>query len=354
MPADHLTWLTSTCPAPDPQAVAAARDRQSVLTKPPGSLGRLESVAITVAGLQGVGRPKADDVAIVLFAADHGITAQGVSAFPASVTVEMLRNFAAGGAAIAVLARHLGASLTVVDIGTFAQTPVVGVRTEKVRLGTRDFSLDPALAESEVLATFHTADRVIADVRAARDMLILGEMGIGNTTAAAALAAALLGCPVAEVVGRGTGVDENGIARKTRVIEAALRRHGLDGRANDAMASVQAVGGLEIAALAGAMISAAHRRLPVLVDGFIVSVAALLAVKLNPSVRPWLIFSHVSAEAGHRRVLAALEAEPLLALELRLGEASGAAVALGVVRAALALHNEMATFAEAGVADGRG
>ena len=346
---DHA-WLGTPCPAPSQAHREAAESRQSTLTKPPGSLGALERIAIELAALQQTDRPRADAVQVVLFAADHGVTAQGISAFPSAVTVEMLRNFASGGAAISVLARKLDARLEVVDAGTLAASEIPGVVTDKPCRGTRDFAAAPAMTEEELAFALNAGRRAVQ--RAAEhgtDLLILGEMGIGNTTSAAAVAAALLGRSPDDLVGAGTGLDSEGIRHKSRIIAGALDLHGLHASAAPATDVLAKVGGLEIAALAGAVVSAAQARIPVLVDGFIVTAAALAATRLNPSCRSWLLFSHRSSEQGHRLVLEALGAEPLLDLKLRLGEGSGAAVALSVVRLACALHAEMATFAEAQV-----
>ncbi|GLH79357.1 nicotinate-nucleotide--dimethylbenzimidazole phosphoribosyltransferase [Bradyrhizobium sp. SSBR45G] len=323
--------------------------RQAQLTKPLGALGRLEEVAVELAALQASDRPGAERVPVVLFAGDHGVAAQGVSAYPPEVTVQMMHNFAGGGAAISVLARSLGCPLEVVDVGTLADEPVRGVVVDKPRRGTRDFSVEPALTPEEVAFACEAGRRAVArQADHAPELVIFGEMGIGNTTAAAALAAALLSCAPADIVGSGTGLDADGRARKAAVIADALARHGLSSGA--AVADIMAaVGGLEIIAMAGAIIAAAQRRWPVLIDGFIVSVAALAAVRLNPSCRPWLLFSHRSAERGHAVVLEALGARALIDLDLRLGEASGAATALPIIRLACALHNGMATFAEAAV-----
>lgn len=264
----------------------------------------------------------------------------------------MMANFAAGGAAISVLARENGSRLEVVDAGSRAEVPIPGIVTDKPRCGTRDFSQAPALDPAEVSFALACGLRAIERIRAdGPDLVILGEMGIGNTTSSAAIAAALLAVPAATIAGNGTGLDAEGRARKAAIIEAALARHNLRDTAPSAGTVLQAVGGLEIAALCGAIMSAAQAGLPVLIDGFIVSVAALAACRINPSCRPYLIFSHRSAEDGHRRVLDALEARPLLDLDLRLGEGSGAALALPLLRLACALHNDMATFSEAAIPD---
>ncbi len=298
--------------------------------------------------MQHTDRPRAARAPIIVFAGDHGIAAQGVSAYPQDVTIAMMANFAAGGAAISVLARELGSSLEVVDAGTLAAAPMPGVITDKPRRGSGDFSRGAALDAADVAFAFDCGQRAVARA-AAPDILILGEMGIGNTTAAAAMAAAMLGIGAEIITGSGTGLDAAGRERKARVIAAALAHHGLAPSGASPERILCAVGGLEIAAICGAMITAAQRGVPILVDGFIVSVAALMASRLNPSYRPFLIFSHRSAEQGHRLVLDALEAHPLLDLDLRLGEGSGAAIALPILRLACALHNGMATFAEAAV-----
>ena len=343
-------WVYQECPAISTAHREAARVRQGELTKPAGALGRLEALAIDLAGLQHTDRPQAATVPVVIFAGDHGIVAQGVSAYPQAVTIAMMANFAAGGAAISVLARELGSSLEVVDAGTLAEAPLSGVVTDKPRRGSRDFSTEAALEAAEVAFAFGCGERAVTRATAcAPDLLVLGDMGIGNTTSAAAIASALLGTSAEATTGHGTGLDAAGRARKARLIDAALARHELRGASPERI--LCAVGGLEIAAIGGAMIAAARHRIPVLVDGFIVSVAALAASRLNPSCRPYLIFSHRSAEMGHRLVLEGLDARPLLDLDLRLGEGSGAALALPILRLACALHNQMATFAEAAVPD---
>ncbi|HLG82195.1 MAG TPA: nicotinate-nucleotide--dimethylbenzimidazole phosphoribosyltransferase [Bradyrhizobium sp.] len=347
-------WVYEDCPASSAHHREAARARQDRLTKPTGALGRLETLAIELAGLQHTERPRAAHVPITVFAADHGIVAQGVSAYPQEVTIAMMANFCAGGAAISVLARELGSRLEIVDAGTLAEAPMNGVVTDKPRRGTRDFSREDALEAAELAVAFDCGGRAVARAAASRpDLLILGEMGIGNTTSAAAIAAALLQVTAEAIAGHGTGIDAAGRAHKARVIDAALGRRGL---AADSLPErvLCAVGGLEIAAISGAIIAAAQRRIPLLIDGFIVTVAALAATRLNPSCRPYLIFSHRSAEQGHRLVLDALDARPLLDLDLRLGEGSGAALALPLARAACALHVGMATFAEAAVPDRNG
>jgi len=341
-------WIEQSCPLPSAEHEERARARQAVLTKPAGSLGVLEDLAIKLASLQATDCPRAANAPIILFAGDHGVTAQGISAYPSAVTVEMLKNFASGGAAVAVLARELGVPLTVVDAGTLAETPVAGTVADKPRRGTRDFSVEPAMTGDELDFALAAGRRAVERAGVA-DLMLFGEMGIGNTTSAAAIAAALIPKAPAEIAGAGTGLDATGIARKVEVIEGALALHCLDKPGSDARRVLASVGGFEIAALAGAIIAAAQAGRPVLVDGFIVTVAALAATRLNPSCTPWLLFSHRSAERGHAIVLDALAARPVLDLNLRLGEGSGAATALAVLRLACALHNGMATFEEAAV-----
>lgn len=337
---------------PSAAHAARARARQDQLTKPPGALGRMETLAIELAGLQASDRPRASRVPALLFAGDHGVVAQGVSAFPAEVTVQMLANFTAGGAAIAVLARELGLPLHLRDVGTLAADAVAGATVDKPCRGTRDLSVEAAMSGGELSHALDAGRRAVDEAGAGADLLLLGEMGIGNTTAASALACALAGLPPAALVGAGTGLDDVGIGLKQAVVERALALHrdAVAAAAQPALEALRRLGGLEIAALAGAMIAAAQRGVPVLVDGFIVSAAALAAVRINPGARAWLLFAHCSAERGHGHLLEALEATPLLQLDLRLGEGSGAALALPLLRLACALHNDMATFEEAAVA----
>src|ERR1700722_19609332 len=340
-------WATQECPDISTAHRDAALARQAQLTKPAGSLGRIEHLACELAALQQTERPRAARVPIIIFAGDHGVAAQGVSAYPQEVTIAMMANFAGGGAAISVLARELGSQLEVVDAGTLAEAPLPGVVTDKPRRGSRDFSKQAALEAADVAFGLGCGQRAVARASMQKpDLLIFGEMGIGNTTTSAAVAAALLGTGPDLMAGNGTGLDSAGRAHKAQVIAAALSHHGFGASDVSVERVLCAVGGLEIAAIAGAIIAAAHSGIPVLVDGFIVSVAALSAVRLNPSCRPYLLFSHRSSEQGHRLLLKALDAHPLLDLDLRLGEGSGAALALPILRLALALHNPMATVSE--------
>ncbi len=347
-------WFGQACGQPSQEHRQRAMARQRQLTKPEGALGRLESLAIELAALQASDRPQAAQVPVIVFAGDHGVAARGVSAYPPEVTVQMLHNFAAGGAAIAVLARELGLPLHVWDVGSRAAAPVAGVVTDKVRAGTEDFSTAAAMSETDLDAVFEAGRRAVEGACGnGADLLVLGEMGIGNTTAASALGAVLGPASLDELVGIGTGLDAVRMVQKKNIISRALTLHGaaIDAAPVPGREALRRVGGLEISAMSAAMIAAAQRGVPVLVDGFIVSAAALAAVRINPAVQAWLLFSHQSAERGHIRLLELLQAQPLLQLDLRLGEGSGAALALPLVRMACALHNQMATFEEAAVAD---
>ncbi|RON82249.1 nicotinate-nucleotide--dimethylbenzimidazole phosphoribosyltransferase [Pseudomonas fluorescens] len=345
------TWWLNPCKPVDLNVVEQATARQQQLTKPAGSLGRLESVAVQLAGLQGQVKPTLAQVWIAIFAGDHGVVAEGVSAFPQEVTGQMLLNFVSGGAAISVLARQLGAQLEVVDLGTV--NPVLnlaGVRHLNIGPGTANFVQGAAMTQAQgELALQAGRDSLLRAKATGAQLFIGGEMGIGNTTAASALACALLDCPVAHLTGPGTGLNAEGVSHKAQVIERALALHAA--QRGDALQTLFNLGGFEIAALVGAYLAAAQEGLAVLVDGFICTVAALVAVRLNPDCREWLLFGHRGAEPGHRHVLETLKAEPLLELGLRLGEGSGAALAVPLLRLACDLHGQMATFAEAAVAD---
>lgn len=345
-------WLNDPIPCPSLEHETRAKARQNQLTKPPGSLGGLEALAIRICALQGRDSPCLDRVRIVVFAGDHGVAKAGVSAYPQEVTREMVRNFSRGGAAINVLARQIGAPLEVVDVGVVADPgPLPGVISRRAGDGTADFRTQPAMTGQSLRIAFEAGAEAVERARATGcDLFIGGEMGIGNTTAATALACALLSETPRRLAGPGTGLDSAGVARKVTVIEQALT--GYARTSQDPWETLRHLGGFEIAALTGSMLAAARSGIPVLVDGFIVSVAALLAVRMRPETRPWLLFAHESAEPGHHAVLTALEAEPLLRLGMRLGEASGAALAVPLLRCACALHREMATFAEAGVSGG--
>ncbi|WP_313916153.1 nicotinate-nucleotide--dimethylbenzimidazole phosphoribosyltransferase [Tahibacter sp.] len=346
-----LDWLHDPAHAIDETARAAALVRQGRLTKPPGSLGELEALAVTLAGLQQRDCPRVDAVQISIFAADHGIAAENVSAFPQAVTGEMVRNFANGGAAISVLASELGATLEVVHLGTVNDPgPLPGVRRDWIAPQSHNFLHAPAMEPAQLQRALDAGrSSVAAAAGAGVQLFIGGEMGIANTTAATALACCLIDASPHALAGAGTGLDAAGIRHKADIVSQAVAFHRAF--AIDPVESLRRLGGFEIAALAGAYIAAAQAGITVLVDGFISSVAALSAVHIHPGCRDWLLFAHRSAERGHARVLDALDAAPLLDLRLRLGEGSGAAVAVPLLRAACALHAGMATFDEAGVSN---
>jgi len=335
MPFKSLDELRAAChdlPAGDDDAAAAVAARQNTLTKPQGSLGRLEATAAWLARWQGRAMPKLDRTKIFVFAGNHGVTAKGVSAFPAEVTVQMVANFSHGGAAINQLARIAGAELEVIALD--------------LDHPTGDFTETAAIDEAAFLAAVSTGyDAVGEDI----DLVCFGEMGIGNTTPAAAISAALFGGGAEKWTGRGTGVDDHGLRRKVEVIEAGLARH--TAALSDPLAIAACLGGRELAAILGGVLAARHHNVPVLLDGFVCTAAAAPLGRLHPQGLAHTVAAHVSAEAGHRSLLEALGLPPLLDLGMRLGEGSGAAVAVNIVRAALECHARMASFAEAGVSD---
>lgn len=320
------------------------------MTKPTGSLGRLESLACTLAALQARERPTVEQVHISVFAGDHGIARAGVSAFPQEVTAAMVRNFAQGGAAISVLARQLGASFEVVNLGTAIDPgSLPGVKDYRLGPGTADFTSEPAMTEHQLACALGAGRHAVERARLQGcELFIGGEMGIGNTTAATAIGCALLRRPPEVLAGPGTGLDAVGVARKIALIAEALQCHPQAQAVP--LEALRRLGGFEIAALTGAYVACAQIGLPVLIDGFISSSAALVAARLCPDAEHWFLFAHSSAEPGHRLMLSSLRAQPLVNLGLRLGEGSGAAVAVPLLRLACALHNDMATFAEAEVA----
>lgn len=333
----------------DRELAAQVDARWNSLTKPPGSLGRLEALVRRYALIRGEAMPGPPGKGLYLFCGDHGVVEEGVSAFPQEVTRQMVRNFLHGGAAITVLCRHFRIEPIVVDAGVIGP-PEEGVLNRKVGHGTRNFRREPAMTLKQAEHAL-AVGRELADEAAGQfDVAGVGEMGIGNTTAAAALLCAFAGAPPEEAVGRGTGVDDDGLARKAAVIRDALALHHPDPA--DPVSVLAAMGGFEIAAMAGFILGAAERRLPVVLDGFITCSAALVARAINPDALSAVIFSHQSAENGHARMLARLGAEPLFSLDMRLGEGTGAALAINLLDSSLALYREMATFAEARVASG--
>ena len=346
-----MNWQTCAAGiAPlDEASMAAARARQDALTKPQGSLGRLEALSIQLAGITGRPRPRVPRKAVIVMAGDHGVVRNGVSAYPSDVTPQMVMNFLRGGAAINVLTRQAGARVTVVDVGVahdFGDTP--GLVHRKVAWGTADLTRGPAMSGEQAEAALQAGvDVVEAEIEAGLDLVATGDMGIGNTTPSSAIVATLSGRPVASVTGRGTGVDEAGMARKVAAIETALAVNWPDPA--DAFDVLCKVGGLEIAGLAGVIIGAAAHRVPVVVDGFISGAAALIAVGLAPAARPYIIASHRSVEIGHTVMFDLLGVQPLFDFDLRLGEGTGAALAFHIVEAACRILDEMATFGKAGV-----
>lgn len=320
-------------PFVDAAAITQATDRNAQLTKPPGSLGRLEELAIWMAGWQGAARPHVDAPQVIIFAGNHGVTARGVSAFPAAVTAQMVANFEAGGAAINQLSRAFGARMD--------------VHALDLDRPTADFTVSPAMTEDEFCAALSTGWDAVDP---AADLLVTGEMGIGNTTSAAALAHAICGASPADWVGRGTGVDDAGLALKAQVVAEGVALHPQS--RTDGLEALRCLGGRELAAMAGAILRARHLRIPVLLDGFICTAAAACLETANEGALDHCLAAHVSAEAGHAPLLAHLSKEPLLSLGLRLGEGSGAALAIGILKGAVACQSGMMTFAEAGVSAG--
>ncbi len=342
-------WFTYSIPPPDQKSGVAALERQATLTKPAGSLGKLEDVAVHLAAMQGSIRPQSSPLGIAVFAGDHGVTKEGISAFPPEVTAQMVMNFLNGGAAISVLAKRVKAQLYIVNAGTTRQggypQPVID---RPVGYGTRNFLDESAMTMQETLTALALGRSVMDEYLSQCQIVIGGEMGIGNTTCASALAAALGIASVSDLAGPGTGLDEQGVSHKQSVIEKSLARIG---NQSDPLQILAELGGYEVAALTGFYMRAAMLGIPIIVDGFISSMSALVSCKLNPDTRAWMLFSHASQEPGHAIVLQALKAEPLLSLGMRLGEGSGAAIAYDLVDAACELHNKMATFEDTGVSN---
>jgi nicotinate-nucleotide--dimethylbenzimidazole phosphoribosyltransferase len=338
MPVFDLHHLTQ----PDGVALAAARDRQQQLTKPPGSLGRLEDIGIWLAGWQGTAKPRAERVDVIIFAGNHGVVAEGISPFPAAVTAQMVGNFHAGGAAINALARAFGHELTVVPLD--------------LDKPTGNIAIEPAMSRAETEQAWAAGAAAVAAADTP-DILVLGEMGIGNTTIAAVLAAALFGGAGADWAGAGTGLDANGVHHKATIIDRALALHQPAGHPSAGLTTIDLLsrlGGREQAAMAGAIIEARRRRIPVILDGFVVTAAAAVLTRDAPDALAHCLAGHVSAERAHAKLLRHLALTPLLDLGMRLGEGSGAALATQIVRAAAATQSHMATFAEAGVSGSEG
>ena len=330
---DQFRMLLQAMPMADADAASAARDRNSQLTKPPGALGRLEDLAIWYGSWRGTDRPVMKHPQVIVFAGNHGVTARGVSAFPAEVTVQMVGNFRAGGAAINQLSKLFGAQMD--------------VHALDLDRPTADFTIAPAMTEDDVVAALATGWEA---VNPTCDLLVVGEMGIGNTTSAAALAAALFGGAAQDWTGRGTGVDDAGLLLKSKVVAEGLALHA--GVSADPLQALRCLGGRELAAMTGAIARAREERIPVILDGFICTAAAAVLERCAPGALDHTVAGHVSAEGAHRALLGRLGKAPLLDLGLRLGEGSGGALAIGVLKGALACHSGMSTFAEAGVAGG--
>lgn len=335
----------------DQTAARVAATRLDRLTKPPGSLGYLEEMVVRYAAIRGDGDARFGGGALAVFVADHGIAEEGVSAFPQAVTLEMLRNIAAGGAAISVLARRFGYRLAVVDAGVKIDTsssPFAGVTYRRIGAGTANFAREAAMSRAQVRRALETGIETAREFGAAGATLIgIGEMGIANSTSAAAILCATTGLSPAELAGRGTGLDDAGVRRKVAILERALERHRAS--LTDAESILSTVGGFEVAAMAGVCLAGAALRIPVVVDGFIATAAAAAAERLFPGLFDYLFFAHRSAEGGHARALERMGVRPILDLAMRLGEGTGAALAMNLLEAALETYRSMATFESAGV-----
>ena len=347
----YLTRTIESIPVPEASWDAVAWSRLDALTKPPRSLGLLEEIAQRLAVLQRTERPSVARKAIVLMAGDHGVTAQGVSSYPSKVTTQMVANICSGGAAINQLARHAGASVRVVDVGVANDLLTTeGVACRRVADGTADMSVGPAMTREQALAAVRVGVEQVVELAAdGLDLVGTGDMGIGNTTPSAAITSVLTGIRPTDVVGPGTGLDAAGVRHKAEVIERAIAVNRPD--STDALDVLAKVGGLEIAGLAGVVIGAASLGIPLVSDGYISGAATLIALGMAPAARPWVFASHRSAEPGHAVVLRALGLRPVLELDMRLGEGTGAALAMGIMDAACRMMSGMATFAEAGVSE---
>ncbi|MDV7445633.1 nicotinate-nucleotide--dimethylbenzimidazole phosphoribosyltransferase [Acinetobacter baumannii] len=345
-----MNWWLESVQQPNLDAKQQAEQHQLQLTKPTGALGDLEQIAITLASLQSNAHPQVNHPWITIFAGDHGVVEENISAYPQAVTRQMLQNFTTGGAAISVIAKYHQAHLQVIDCGTAGEAyEYAGVERHCIRAGTANFAKQVAMNADECRAALELGKNSVDTAKSkGADIYIAGEMGIGNTCSASALACLLLNDTAEQLTGVGTGIGADQLRHKIEVIEKAIELHHKH-VIGDVFKTLCAVGGLEIAAIVGAYIRCAQVGLPVIVDGFISSVAALCAVRMNLQVRDWMLFGHQSAEYGHRRILQELNADPILKMNLRLGEGSGAGAALALVKMACALHNQMATFTQAAV-----
>lgn len=344
-------WLFDPVNKIDNVDVLRAQEKQNQLTKPPGSLGILESIAINISTLQQTSKPSVNQAKIILYAADHGIAQENVSAFPQAVTAEMVKNFSVGGAAISVLCRQHGLPLQIVNLGLVTDLPKLElVEHHIISSGTKNFLQQQAMSQEQLVQAFEIAKNKVEQAKDDNcQLLIMGEMGIANTSSASALVCALESVEAEEITGIGTGIDSQGMRHKVQVIKASLKKHKES--LTSPLKILQTLGGFEIAALTASYIHSAQLGIISLVDGFICSVAALFAIRINPSCQPWLIFSHQSAEQGHSKVLEIIKAKPLLQFNLRLGEGSGAALTYPLIRSACLLNNEMASFASAAVSE---
>jgi nicotinate-nucleotide--dimethylbenzimidazole phosphoribosyltransferase len=341
-----MNWLTTNITPPDALYYKKALARQGQLTKPAGSLGLLEEVAVRLAAMQQTEQPCIDRVWVSIFAADHGVAEESISAFPQVVTTEMVKNFANSGAAVNVLSRFIDAHFEVVDVGLVSAIALSGVISDRAGNGTANFTQHPAMSKAQMLSALTAGKSAVERALTKQSQLFIGgEMGIGNTSSASAIAVMLTGLSVEQLTGAGTGLNDDKIKHKVSVIKRAIALHQdfLDQPLN----VLQYVGGFEIAALVGAYLFSAQQGLPIVVDGFIATVAALVAVKVNLDIQPWLLYGHCSEEKGHQLVLNYLQATPLLHLNMRLGEGSGAVTAVPLLQMACKLHNEMATFQQA-------
>lgn len=348
---ESIEWLQSPVASLNDNMQKRAELRQATLTKPPGALGRIETIAIRLARMQGVEQPDVERINIVVFAADHGVAVEGVSAFPQEVTGEMLKNFSRGGAAINVLSRELNAELEVINLGTVSDPgPLKCVMNLKLGSGTANFCHQAAMREEQLARALNAGREAAERAKLANTKLFIGgDMGIANTTASTALACAILNTSPEQLAGPGTGLDAKGVSHKIEIIRKALDLHS--SHLESTLEVLRRLGGFEIAALTGSYITCAQLGIPVLIDGFISSVAALVAARLCTDAEVWFLFSHTSAEPGHQLVLDALNAKPFLNFGMRLGEGSGSAIAVPLLSLACALHNQMATFTEADVSE---
>ncbi|NLW47138.1 MAG: nicotinate-nucleotide--dimethylbenzimidazole phosphoribosyltransferase [Firmicutes bacterium] len=333
----------------DLEAINEVKDYQNKLTKPQGSLGILEELSLQLSGITGQKFPDIEKKAVVIMAADHGVVAEGISAYPSEVTPQMVNNFIQGGAAINVLSRHTGSDVFVVDVGVATDLDHPKVLSYKVKLGTENMAQGPAMTKKEAIQALEVGIKVANDLTGkGYRMLATGEMGIGNTTASSALVAAFMGVPAVEVTGKGTGIQGEVIIHKAKVIDGAIAFNQLNPK--EPIDVLAKVGGLEIAALAGLILGAAAKQIPVVIDGFISSAAALVAWKIAPRSMGYMISSHCSAEMAHRKLLQYMGLKPVLELEMRLGEGTGAVLAFPLIEAAVKIVKEMATFESAGIA----